>query len=73
MLDIGYFSTIIYILYEGGELKPPVASLITQLSPLRPQLERTVEGPEAPSDARVSVPGGSHTDERGALAQAKPT
>src|SRR5689334_15755476 len=32
VLDITNFSTIIYMLYEGGELKPPLGSLTTRIA-----------------------------------------
>jgi hypothetical protein len=36
VLDIEIFSTIIYIWYEGGELKPPLVRLTFNLAPPAP-------------------------------------
>ena len=40
MLDSTHFSSIIYILYEGGSLSPPV---VTPGSPVRAELPRSKE------------------------------
>jgi len=51
VLDIKIFSTIIYIWYEGGELRPPLVRSAVGEIDLTPDAKGT--------DAKVSVPGGS--------------
>jgi hypothetical protein len=51
VLDIRSFSTIIYIWYEGGELRPPLVRSAVGEIDLTPDAKGT--------DAKVSVPGGS--------------
>ena len=63
MLDIGFFSPIIYIWYEGGELKPPLVRLTFQPPTSAPGTIRSgAAGAQRRRTAvcRVSAPSGSH-------------
>jgi len=71
VLDIENFSTIIYIWYEGGELKPPLVRLTFSASPFRTWTIRSgAKGAAAAAGGgfRVSVPGGSHRSDTGSRA-----
>ena len=75
VLDIRKFSTIIYIWYEGGELRPSLVRLKRHLTlPHRgtefTEAARKVPRSDERTSGRVSVPGGSHSvDHRSARAR----
>ena len=46
VLDIGSLGTIIYIWYEGGELRPPLVRLKSSTSPFRAQLSWVIASAE---------------------------